>query len=164
MFRYIQGGNSMKLKSKSFRDGEVMPVKFTCDGDGISPALFWEDVPDGTQSFVLIFDDPDAVSGTYDHWIIYDIPKEIHSIQEGEVLNNAKIAKSSNHQNAYVAPCPPKGSGLHHYTFVLYALDIEYLKPDSLERVEIEKAMKGHIITEAKLIVTYEKKKKFLFF
>ncbi len=160
----IKKGESLKLFSTSFEHQNPLPKKYTCDGSGIVPELSWSNFPKNTKSFVLIVDDPDAVGGVWDHWVVYNIPSNINTIPEGGVLpEKAKIGKSTNGQFKYIAPCPPKGSGEHRYTFKLYALSVEKISPDGDSKQDIQKAMKDYILDEATLIGTY-KRKKFLFF
>ena len=158
-------GEKMEFKSPDFENLKPIPKKYTCFGENIAPKLIWSNEPKETKSFVIIMDDPDAVSGTWDHWIVYDIPSNIHSINEGgELPKGAKAGEATNSQKSYVGPCPPKGSGIHNYTFKLYALDIEKLNPKGMKKSSIEEAMKGHILAEKKLIGTCQKKKSFFFF
>jgi hypothetical protein len=158
-------GEDMNLSSSNFQDKMIIPEKYTCEGEGISPQLQWENYPKETKSFVLIMDDPDAVGGVWDHWTVYDIPLTITTLKEGEKEpDGVKMGETTNNKKSYVAPCPPKGSGVHNYTFKIYALDIEELKPEALKKIDIEKAMKGHILGEARLIGHVEKKKRFFFF
>ena len=162
---FAQGDNAMTLTSINFKNKENIPERYTCAGDNINPQLTWEDYPQETKSFVLIMDDPDAVGGVWDHWIVYDIPKETTSINEGEVTpKDAKMGETTNNEKTYVAPCPPKGSGVHAYTFKIYALDIEKLNPKDLKKSDIQEAMKGHILSEETLIGNFEQKKRFFFF
>jgi Raf kinase inhibitor-like YbhB/YbcL family protein len=155
----------MNLTSFNFKNKENIPEKYTCEGESISPALTWKDYPKETKSFVLIMDDPDAVGGVWNHWIIYDIPVNITNIKEGKFQpTGAKMGESTNNKKSYVAPCPPKGSGVHNYTFKIYALDIEELKPENLKKSDIQKAMNEHILSEATLIGQVEKKNRFFFF
>ena len=158
-------GENMKLTSLNFQNKETIPEKYTCEGESISPQLTWEDYPKETKSFVLIMDDPNAVGEVWNHWIIYDIPLHTTSIKEGEAEPvGTKMGETTNHKKSYVAPCPPKGSGVHNYTFEIYALDIELLKPKDLNKSAIQKTMNGHILSEAILIGQVEKKNRFFFF
>ena len=159
-----QGAN-MIITSANFQDKKNIPEKYTCEGENTPPQLKWENYPKETQSFVLIMDDPDAVSGVWNHWVVYDIPVAITSTKEGEVTpKGGKLGETTNSKKSYVGPCPPKGSGVHAYTFKIYALDIETLNPKALKKIDIEKAMDGHILSEGTLIGNFEKKKKVFFF
>ncbi|HXF28575.1 MAG TPA: YbhB/YbcL family Raf kinase inhibitor-like protein, partial [Chlamydiales bacterium] len=143
---------AFELTSKAFENGQKIPKKYTCDAEDLSPPLAWKDVPQGTKSFTIIMDDPDAPSGTWLHWIIYDIPgdyKELH-----EKIHAIEISPKGVRQGmtdfrriGYGGPCPPPGKP-HRYFFRLYALDTTLdLKP-RCSREELEKAMKGHILAE----------------
>ena len=158
-------GEEIKLTTLGFQNKSEIPKKYTCEGESISPPLRWRGYPEETKSFVLIMDDPDAVGGAWNHWIIYDIPLETTTLKEGEKeLSGAKMGESSNSKKSYVAPCPPKGSGLHNYRFTIYALDIEKLNPKALKKSDIQNAMSGHILSEDSLIGQVERKNRFFFF
>ena len=110
----------MKLTSKDFNNKEIMAKKYTCKGEGINPALIIEEIPSGAISLALILDDPDAMSGAFVHWVVFDI-QVINKIKQDsspgvEGLNDAN-------KIGYIGPCPPKGTGVHRYFFKLYALD-----------------------------------------
>lgn len=114
-----------KLQSTAFQDNQLIPVKYTCDGANISPPLYWQNVPNNTKSFILIMDDPDAPHGTWDHWIIYNLPRESSELPEGIKTSAlpipAQLTYNSWHHKSYGGPCPPYGEK-HHYYFKLYAL------------------------------------------
>ena len=155
----------MNLTSSSFQHNQNIPEKYTCEGESLSPQLKWENYPKETKSFLLIMSDPDAKGGVWNHWILYNIPLSVTSIKEGvAVPKGAKIAEATNREKSYIAPCPPKGSGLHKYQLTIYALDIEELHPKSLQRVEIEKAMQGHLLSTSTLIGNFKREKSFFFF
>jgi len=116
----------MKLKSKDFEDNSNIPSEFTCDGRDVSPQLSWEDVPDETKSFALSVTDPDAPGGTWIHWLVHDIPKDVRSIKQGGLPKGAKQVENDFGMEDYGGPCPP--SGTHRYIFTLYALDTEQLE------------------------------------
>jgi len=147
------------LKSDAFAQGDTIPVKYTCDGDDISPALTWNKPPDGTKEMVLICDDPDAPRGTWDHWVVYGIPPDTlgipEDVQEGEVVDGVGTQGiNSGRKNGYNGPCPPKGP-VHRYFFKLYALDKNLdLKPGKV-KAEVEKAMEGHILAKGELMGRY---------
>ncbi len=155
----------MKLTSLNFKNKETLAQKHTCYGQSLSPQLSWNFHSKDVKSFVLIVDDPDAVGGMWNHWIVYDIPSTTTSINEGEIHpKGSKLALTTNGKKTYIAPCPPKGSGKHGYRFRIYALDIENLNPKGLSKENIEDTMQGHILSQDILIGYVEKKKKFLFF
>ena len=117
---------SLSLTSPAFSEGEAIPGKHTCDGEDLSPALAWSAPPEGTQSFALIMDDPDAPVGTWVHWVLYNLPANARSLAEGilpdETLPDGSLpGKNSWKIIGYGGPCPP--SGTHRYFFKLYALD-----------------------------------------
>jgi Raf kinase inhibitor-like YbhB/YbcL family protein len=133
------------LKSKDFVDNSSIPAEFTCDGRNISPQLSWEDVPEETKSFALTITDPDAPGGTWIHWLVYDISKELREIERGGLPEGAKEVENDFGKRPYGGPCPP--SGTHRYFFTLYALDTEHLESinkrnflDEVEKHSIQKA------------------------
>ncbi|MCR4336367.1 MAG: YbhB/YbcL family Raf kinase inhibitor-like protein [Candidatus Omnitrophica bacterium] len=142
----------MKLKSPQFGNNEMIPKKYTCLGEDINPPLHLEGVPQGTKSFVLIVDDPDAPKGTWVHWVVYDIPV-ISQIQENSVPGQ-QGANDFGRRN-YGGPCPP--SGTHRYFFKVYALDVQLNLPEGQTKSQIEKAMEGHTIAKDELIGLFTK-------
>ena len=152
------------LTSPSFRNGQPIPAKHSCEGADASPALKWEVAPSGTKSFALITDDPDAPGGTFVHWVIYGIPSDRTELPENvaktetvAAFGNAKQGASSFGQVGYGGPCPPKGHGVHHYHFKLYALDTELNLAQRVTKSQLEAAMKGHILAQAELVGTYRR-------
>ena len=107
----------MRLKSRDFKDNGNIPPEFTCDGRDVSPQLSWEDVLDETKSFALSVTDPDAPGGTWIHWFVHDIPKEVRSIDQGSLPKGAKQDENDWGRREYGGPCPP--SGTHRYVFTL---------------------------------------------
>jgi len=146
------------IKSSAFGDNQRLPEDYTCDGKDISPPLSWENVPKGTSSFVLICDDPDAPLGTYDHWVMYNIPASVRRLDEGfgkidestipifedkkENKNKSKSKKEEGEEEiikieqgknsarrfGYKGACPPRGDKPHRYFFTLYAIDLKKLE------------------------------------
>lgn len=148
-----------RLESQEFKNGGMIPKKFTCDGDDISPPLTWADPPAGTNSFALICDDPDAPMLTWSHWVVYLIPGDQMEFKEGlptrEVLERGiKQGINSWRRSGYGGPCPP-GKSIHRYFFKLYALDQVLDLAPRLGKRELEMAMKGHVLAEAQLIGIY---------
>lgn len=148
----------MKIRSSVFDDKAMIPEKYTCDGKNISPSLEWSDFPDITESFVIICDDPDAPGKVWVHWVIYDIPKHVISLEEDipgiEVLENGAIqGKNDFGYIGYGGPCPP--SGTHRYYFKIYALDIKLQKKPGLRKNQILDLIEPHIIAEAELMGKY---------
>lgn len=142
-----------------FDNQQPIPLKYTANGQNISPALTLEAVPAEAQSLVLIMDDPDAPSGTFDHWIVWDILPSIRFISDGAPeLNQMQVKQGTNHTGTrnYFGPKPPPGKP-HRYFFKLYALDIPVLNlPEGATKKEVEVEMKGHIIDQAEIIGTYQ--------
>lgn len=146
----------MTLESSAFQNNSVLPSKYTCDGVGTNPPLLFKDVPKEAKSLALIVDDPDAPRGTWDHWVLWNIPPEVAQIAEGSTPMAAVVGKNSWPTNAYGAPCPPSGS--HRYYFRLYALNsLINLPPDSNSK-DLRSAIEGHILAETELMGTYQKK------
>jgi len=155
--------NKMKtliIKSSAFNHLEMIPEKYTCKGENVSPPLQWSNVPDGTKSFVLINDDPDAPAGTWIHWVLFNIPADQTALKENieqkKVFDNGtRQGMTDSGRSAYGGPCPP--SGTHRYFFKLYALDIMLDLPAGSTKKEIEKAMQGHILASGELIGNFKK-------
>jgi Raf kinase inhibitor-like YbhB/YbcL family protein len=151
----------VKLESSAFKAGGVIPGKYTCDGQDISPPLSWSDVPAKASSLALIADDPDAPSGTWVHWVAWNIPANSRSLSEGfpkedSPANPIKQGMTDFKRTGYGGPCPP--SGTHRYFFKLYALDLVLNLPSQTIKSDLEKAMKGHIVGQAELMGTYQRK------
>ncbi|HEY9638490.1 MAG TPA: YbhB/YbcL family Raf kinase inhibitor-like protein [Coleofasciculaceae cyanobacterium] len=149
---------TMKLESTAFIENGMIPFLYTCDGQDISPALSWNAPPTGTQSLALIVDDPDAPGQIFVHWVLYDLPPEIHQLPQG-AGNEATLSDGGTQGRndfgklGYGGPCPP--SGLHRYFFKLYALNRELgLKPGAT-KAQLEAAMSGHILAAGELIGRY---------
>lgn len=149
----------LKLKSPAFEHGKSIPRKHTCDGENISPELSWSDAPDGTKSFVLICDDPDAPGGTWVHWVIFNIPATVKTLKENINITSvpgAKEGKNSFNKLKFGGPCPPQGE--HRYMFKLYALDTMITVQEGATKEQVTAAMKGHILAETVLMGVYERK------
>lgn len=148
------------LGSPAFAHGEPIPTPYTCDGENNAPPLHWDGAPDA-QSFVLIVDDPDAPGGTFTHWLLYDIPGSQRNLPEGLSNVGALGTPGMNDfsQVGYGGPCPPREHGAHRYVFTLYALNVPSLMiPAERSRQEIEAGMAGHVVGQAQLIGTYERR------
>lgn len=155
---------ALTLTSPAFSHNGEIPSKYTCEGDDISPPLQWSGVPAGAKSLVLIVDDPDAPDPahprmTWVHWVLYDIPPDTNGLPEAvsqlppgtrEGLNDWK-------RTGYGGPCPPIGR--HRYFHKLYALDTKLGDLGRPTKADVERAMKGHILEQAVLIGTYQKKR-----
>ena len=147
---------SMNLTSSAFAQGQPIPVKYSCKGAGVSPALAWDEPPAGTQSFALLMDDPDAPSGTYDHWVLFNIPPETRALAEA-IQPSAPIVvgRNSSGQSKYAGPCPP--SGTHRYFFKLYALDTTLSLSPSAYKNAVLAALEGHILAQGELMGKFSK-------
>jgi len=143
----------MKITSEAFEHNGKIPDIFTCKGDDISPPLALDSIPNGTKSLALIMDDPDAPSGTWVHWVVYDIPADTKSIAENTVPGTQ--GNNSWGRNDYGGPCPP--SGTHRYFFKLYALDTLLHQTEGASKEDIERAMEGHILDRGELIGLFSK-------
>jgi Raf kinase inhibitor-like YbhB/YbcL family protein len=155
-----QGGVKMKITSLAFADGEMIPKKYTCDSDNVSPALAWSDAPAGVKSFALIMDDPDAPAGTWVHWVLFNLPAALGSLPEAVSPQRTLPAggvqgTSSFRRVGYGGPCPP--SGTHRYFFKLYALDGPLSLTSAASANDVQAAMKSHILAEAQLMGRYKR-------
>ena len=112
----------LRLTSAAFEPGGSIPVRFTCDGDDVSPPLEWSRVPESARSLALLIEDPNAPGGTFVHWTLYDIDPGAGGLQEGEPPAGAREGENSFGDRGYGGPCPPEGDEPHRYVFVLYAL------------------------------------------
>jgi len=152
------GGKNMELKSQAFQAGGMIPAKYTCDGQDISLPLHWSDPPAGTISFALISDDPDAPMKTWVHWVMWNIPADVRSLEENlpktaSLPNGTKQGTTDFHRVGYGGPCPP--SGTHRYFFKLYALDTTLNLPASAIKRDLEQAMQNRILGQVELVGTY---------
>jgi len=156
----VKGGKTMKITSSAFTEGTNIPSKYTCDGQDISPPLEWKDAPDGTKSFALISDDPDAPVGTWVHWVAFNIPPNAAKLEENikhdkEFKNGMRQGNNDWPKIGYGGPCPP--SGIHRYYFKLYALDTMLDIKSGATKEQLLKAMKGHVLAEAQLMGKYKR-------
>jgi Raf kinase inhibitor-like YbhB/YbcL family protein len=147
----------LKVTSNVFNDGEHIPDRYACKGLNISPPLDWEVVL-GTVKYAIVCEDPDAPSGTWTHWVIFNLPNEDNSIPEWimdreEQENGAKQGLNDFGTVGYRGPCPPGGT--HRYYFSVYALDNEIQLPSKISKLELLKAMEGHIIEKGTLMGRY---------
>ena len=153
----MEPGLPFELISTAFEQGEPIPVQYSCDGEDISPSLAWGDPPAGTKTLALIMDDPDAPGGTWDHWIVFNIPAELRELPEavstGEI--DATFGKNSWGRGDYGGPCPPGGT--HRYFFKLYALGISLSLDGNANKGQVLTAMEGHILAETELMGIYSR-------
>jgi Raf kinase inhibitor-like YbhB/YbcL family protein len=149
-------GAKMKITSSAFQEGGNIPPKFTCDGSDTSPPLQITGVPSEAKSLVLIADDPDAPSGLFTHWLIWNIPPQTNSISEGSAPKGVHGTNDFGKPN-YKGPCPPPGT--HRYSFKIYALDRELDLRGGAKRSQLDAAMKGHVVAQGVLVGRYARKK-----
>jgi Raf kinase inhibitor-like YbhB/YbcL family protein len=152
------------VTSPSFAHGEEIPARFTCEGQGTSPALRWSGLPSGTRTLALIVDDPDAPDPrapqrTFVHWVVYDIPASADGIPDGGTPDpipvGAHVGRNDARRTDWYPPCPPIGR--HRYFFKLFALDTQLGTLSDPSKAALEKAMEGHVLARSELMVTYEK-------
>ena len=146
----------MKITSSVFQQGGNIPSKFTCDGADTSPPLQIQEVPPTAKSLVLIVDDPDAPSGLFTHWIIWNISPQASTIAEGSAPKGVEGLNDFG-KSRYGGPCPP--SGTHRYFFKIFALDKELDLPTGSKRAQLDAAMKGHVIAQGELMGRYSRQK-----
>ena len=140
------------VKSPVFENKKPIPRKYSCDGDEVNPPLIVEGIPTATKTLALIVDDPDAPRGTFDHWLVWDIPPS-NKIEENSTPGTQGL--NSGGQQAYIGMCPP--SGTHRYFFKIYALDAKLGLKESTNKKELEKAMQGHILAKGEIIGLYRR-------
>ncbi|HZD26306.1 MAG TPA: YbhB/YbcL family Raf kinase inhibitor-like protein [Alphaproteobacteria bacterium] len=155
---------SLTLSSRAFTQQGEIPRQYTCEGDELSPPLAWSGAPEGTRSFALVLDDPDAPDPkaprvTWVHWVLYDMPPTLGTLPQDLAAAGLPVGVreglNSWKRTGYGAPCPPIGR--HRYVFKLYALDTALPKLERPTKAALEKAMDGHILARAKLVATYQK-------
>ncbi len=150
----------MRLFSPAFGNGEYVPVKYTCDGEDISPPLLFLEPPEDTRSFAILVDDPDAPGGVFTHWIIYDIPATFEGLPEdvppvSELEYGIKQGLNDFGRVGYGGPCPPPGNP-HRYFFVIFALDVPSLGlPPGVEKAQFLEALEGHVLAQDELVGLY---------
>lgn len=146
---------SIKISSPTFQHNENIPAKYTCQGENINPPLEIEGVPSNSKSLVLIIDDPDAPSGNWDHWIVWNINPLTKKIPENSVPQEATQGINDFRRVEYGGPCPP--SGTHRYFFKIFAIDTIFNLPSSARKTDVLKAMQGHVLDKFELVGLYRK-------
>jgi Raf kinase inhibitor-like YbhB/YbcL family protein len=141
------------VKSPVFENNQLIPAKYTCDGDNVNPPLTIEGVPEGAKSLALIVDDPDCPTGTWNHWLVWNIPPTTRKIEENKVPGTEGISTYRKH--AYGGPCPP--SGTHRYFFKVYALDAKLDLTANSTKKDVERAMESHVLAEGELVGLYRR-------
>jgi|SRR5436309_5781644 len=150
----------MRIESAAFAPDSLIPSVHTCDGKDLSPPLSWSEPPQGTRSFALICDDPDAPMGTWVHWIAWNIPPGSGGLSQGipksgELTDGTRMGTNDFRRLGYGGPCPP--SGTHRYFFRLFALDQVLELPAGATRMELEHAMLGHVLAQAEIMGKYRR-------
>jgi Raf kinase inhibitor-like YbhB/YbcL family protein len=153
---FAAGGTKMKITSSAFQQGANIPSKFSCDGANASPPLEIADVPSGAKSLALIVDDPDAPSGLFTHWAVWNISPQTSTIAEGSTPKGVQGTNDFG-KSGYSGPCPP--SGTHRYYFKIFALDRQLDLPFGAKRGQLDEATRGHVITQGELMGRYSRKK-----
>jgi Raf kinase inhibitor-like YbhB/YbcL family protein len=153
--------DEIKVTSSAFGEGGMIPAEYTADGRNISPPLAWTGGPEGTKSFALINDDPDAPMGTWVHWVLYNIGPDVTSLNENvlpeETLPNGAIQGTTDFGRiGYGGPAPP--SGTHRYYFKVYALDTILDLPTGATKRQVEAAIDGHVLAEGQLMGKYSRR------
>jgi len=161
---HCQGGELMNITSPAFAAGGAIPGKYTCEGQDISPPLFFTGIPEAAKSLVLIIDDPDAPDPsapkmTWVHWLLFNLPAQLETLGEDIQKLPEGTGTGSNDwkRNDYGGPCPPIGR--HRYFFKLYALDTRLDDLKSPDQAALLQAMQGHVLAQAELIGTYLKQR-----
>ena len=157
------GGKQMAISvtSPAFTQGAVIPTKYTCDGEDVSPPLAWSGVPESAKSIAVIMDDPDAPRGTWTHWVLWNLPAETrelpeHLSTEKELKTGARQGTNDFKRPGYSGPCPPPGT--HRYLAKVYALDRRLDLAPGATKAELVKAMEGHVLATGELMGRYSRK------
>ena len=150
----------IKVTSSAFEEGGMIPSRYTCDGENVSPPLNWEQVPEATRTVALICDDPDAPMGTFVHWVLFNLPADTTELPEDfpddETLpNGARQGISDFGKTGYGGPCPP--SGTHRYYFKVYALDTKLDVVSIMDKPTLLEAMEGHILAQGQIVGKYKR-------
>jgi hypothetical protein len=157
---------TLTLTSPAFTQGGGIPARHTCEGADVSPALAWSNVPHNAKSLVLIVDDPDAPDPaaprmTWVHWVLYNLPPSASGLPEGvgrDALPKGTVEGLTDYKRTgWGGPCPPIGR--HRYFFKLYALDVLLATTPRQTKAQVERAMAGHVVAQAELVGTYEKRR-----
>ena len=151
----------LSVSTSAFEEGGGIPIKYSCEGEDVSPALQWDEPPVGTQSFTLIMDDPDAPVAVFTHWVIFNIPSDSRQLAEAippqdQLPRGALQGKNDFGRIGYGGPCPPPGSA-HRYHFTLYAVDIALDAIPGASKKQVLDAMEGHILDQDQLTGTYQR-------
>ena len=156
-----EGEMVLNVSSPAFQEGEKIPAKYTCEGQDVSPKLEWSESPAGTRSFALIVDDPDAPSGVFTHWLLFNIPPDSHELPEAvptqpQLPSGALQGKNDFGKTGYGGPCPPPGRP-HRYQFTLYALDQSLDLKAGISKKQLLDTIQGHVLAQGQLMGTYQR-------
>jgi Raf kinase inhibitor-like YbhB/YbcL family protein len=152
---------TISLSSPAFKDGETIPVKYSCEGQDVSPPLTWSEPPEGTQGFALIMDDPDAPGGVFTHWVLFNLTPDSRDLPEAlatqaELPSGTRQGRNDFGRIGYGGPCPPSGRP-HRYQFTLYALDQLLDLKAGAAKNQLIGAMQGHILAQGQLTGIYQR-------
>ncbi len=150
---------TLQVSSPAFAEGDRIPVKYTADGDDVSPELRWSGAPPNTKSFALLCEDPDAPRGIWTHWVLFNLPADKTNLSEGvpaekELAGGARQGKNDFGKIGYGGPSPPKGTP-HHYHFKVFALDTTLNLPAGATRQQVLDAIKGHVLAQGQVMGVY---------
>ena len=148
--------SAFAVASPAFANGEPIPERFTVDGANVSPPLAISNPPEGTVTFALVVDDPDAPRGTWVHWVAWNLPATTREISEGSLPAGAVEGRNSWGRTGYGGPSPP--SGTHRYHFKLYAVDDWLQLPRSTDKIALIEALEGRVLARAQLTGTYSRR------
>jgi len=149
---------SLTISSPAFKALDRIPSRYAGDGKNISPPLEWSGAPAETREFALVCHDPDApLRHGFTHWVVYGIPRATTSMPEGAEASAFAAGLNDSGASGYVGPYPPKGHGVHHYYFWLYALDVRLESKPGMNRSQLLEAVQGHLLEQARLVGTYER-------
>ncbi|MBA7691192.1 hypothetical protein ES703_99733 [subsurface metagenome] len=151
----------LTVSSSAFQEGDVIPTEYTCEGQDVSPPLAWDEPPAGTQSLVLIVDDPDAPVGVFTHWVLFNIPSNSRDLPEAlptqaQLPSEAQQGKNDFGRLGYGGPCPPPGRP-HRYQFTVYALDQPLELTAGASKKQVLDAIQGHILAQGQLTGAYQR-------
>lgn len=151
----LRAAMTLQISSSAFSEGQSIPEKYTCDGQNVSPPLKWTGAPANTRSLAIIMEDPDAPSGTFTHWVLYDLLADVRELKEGS-SGGGKEGLNSFGKAGYGGPCPPPGAA-HRYYFHVYALPTASLGKPGLSKAEVMSAIQGHVLAEGQLMGRYKR-------
>jgi Raf kinase inhibitor-like YbhB/YbcL family protein len=151
----MTAAQEMTVRSTAFAEGEFIPSRYTCDGDGEQPPLTWEGVPAGASALALVVDDPDAPRGTFTHWVVLDLPVDTTGLDAGALPRGAVQAENSGGRTSYAPPCPPRG--VHHYRFTVYALASPTGLPEGAGLDAALRAVGSGALAWGRLVGTYQR-------